>query len=62
MKAVCTWSSQFSDECLINLNGHEFGFGGQGDGYCYSHQDFACLDSLTDEESTALKDIDYADQ
>lgn len=41
---------------LINVNGHQIQYGGaNGDGYCYAHQSFDCLDNLTDEEKEAVK-------
>jgi hypothetical protein len=37
------------------VNGHKLQFGGgDGDGYCYTHQSFACLDDLSDEEWEAI--------
>lgn len=44
---------------LIEINGHkiQFGYGFGGDGYCYSHGSFKCIDNLTDKEKEAVKNI-----
>lgn len=36
----------------ITVAGHHFTFGGQGDGYCYKHQQFDC--KLNKREREAL--------
>lgn len=39
----------------VAVNGHKLQFGGRdGDGYCYSHQTFECVDNLTDAEAAAI--------
>lgn len=38
---------------------HHFEFGGQGDGYCYHHQSFSCLENVTDEERRAMDNCIY---
>jgi len=44
---------------LIQINDHEIQFGGQGDGFCYKHQSFKCIDNLTDDERISLKFVEY---
>lgn len=39
----------------VAVNGHVIQFGGQGDGYCYGHQTFDCLEELSDEELDAIR-------
>ncbi len=41
----------------ISVNGHQiqFGYGDEGDGYCYAHQTFKCSENLTDEEKEAIR-------
>lgn len=41
----------------IQVGTHKLEFGGVGDGYCYAHQSFDCLEHLTDEERKALHDV-----
>lgn len=37
--------------------GHEIQYGGAaGDGFCYEHQSFSCVDQLTEEERQAVRD------
>lgn len=38
----------------VKVNGHNLQFGGQGDGYCYEHQSFECLEKITPEEQAAI--------
>ena len=38
----------------VEVDDHLFGLGGQGDGFCYAHQSFDCLDTLDDEQRRAL--------
>lgn len=61
MKAVCVYYDTINDVEQVDVNGHMFQFGGMGDGYCYGHQDFDCIENLTPEESEALKNIDYSE-
>lgn len=43
-------------EELISINTHQFQLGGgDGDGYCYAHQSFDCLESLSVEEKDILR-------
>ena len=41
----------------IECNGHriQFGYGTGGDGFCYTHQSFDCIDNLTPEEQEAIR-------
>ena len=40
---------------LINVNGHRIQFGGrEGDGFCYAHQSFECIENLSEEERQAV--------
>lgn len=52
-------SDSRTGEEIIQLGEHRFQFGGVGDGFCYGHQSFDCLDNLTVEERTALRDLPY---
>jgi len=38
--------------------GHEiqFGYGTGGDGFCYPHQSFSCIDHLTEAEKLAVRE------
>jgi len=39
----------------IAVNGHEIQYGGgDGDGYCYAHQSFDCIERLTPAEQRAI--------
>lgn len=41
---------------IKSSTGHEIQYGGaNGDGYCYGHQSFDCIDKLTAEERAAIK-------
>lgn len=41
---------------LIEVAGHRIQLGGaEGDGYCYVHADFDCVDALTEAEYEALR-------
>jgi hypothetical protein len=48
----------YSRDDLVEIEtstGHKLQFGGMdGDGFCYSHQSFDCLGSLTAEEQAAV--------
>ncbi len=61
MRAVVKFVYEVDGAEVIHVNGHElqFGYGTGGDGYCYGHQSFDCIDNLTDEEKEALKAPDY---
>lgn len=42
---------------LIQVRDHRIQFGGSaGDGFCYAHQSFDCVDNLTDEEKKAVRE------
>lgn len=55
MEATVTYYDPINDVQGIEVGTHYFEFGGQGDGYCYKHQSFDCLDNLSDEEREALR-------
>ena len=55
MKAKRTYFDIFNDVEEIELGEHVLQFGGMGDGYCYGHQSFDCMEALTDEELEALR-------
>lgn len=61
MRAVVTFIHAVDGAEVIEVNGHrlQFGHGSGGDGYCYGHQSFDCLDNLTEAEREALKTPDY---
>ena len=42
---------------VIEVNGHkiQFGYGNGGDGFCYTHMSFNCVEKLTNEEKEAVK-------
>lgn len=42
----------------IEVNGHriQYGYGTGGDGFCYAHQSFECIDNLTPDEKAAVHD------
>lgn len=41
-------------------SGHtvQLGYGSGGDGFCYTHQSFECLDNLSPEEHAAIDNAD----
>lgn len=39
----------------IVVDTHELQCGGQGDGYCYPHDSFDCIDNLTQDQRIALR-------
>jgi hypothetical protein len=42
---------------VIEVAGHRIQYGGRdGDGFCYAHQTFRCIDALSDEEQAAVND------
>lgn len=51
--------SSMYDISVCEVNGHRIEFGGQGDGYCYAHQSFDCLDNLSDQEKAAIDDAEF---
>lgn len=44
-------------ETIDTSTGHrlQYGYGSGGDGFCYTHQSFDCIESLTDDERVAIK-------
>lgn len=44
-------------ETIKISTGHEiqFGYGDGGDGFCYAHQSFDCVETLTPDEQEAVK-------
>lgn len=60
MKATIRVVNSIYDISEALVNGHKFEFGGPGDGFCYAHQSFNCLDNLTNEEKKALDDAEYS--
>lgn len=59
MRATIRVVDKINDVSEARVNGHKFEFGGPGDGFCYSHQSFKCLDNLSTEEKRALNDAEY---
>ncbi len=41
---------------IVRLGLHEFQCGGNGDGFCYAHQEFDCMDELTPDEWVAMRE------
>lgn len=58
MRATVTHVDDRDGSELIEVNGHRFQFGGQGDGYCYHHQSFGCLEQLTKAEWLAINEAE----
>lgn len=54
MKAEVVYTNLIDGSEQIKVGKHELQCGGQGDGYCYSHQSFDCFDKLTRRERKAL--------
>lgn len=48
-------------ETIRISTGHEiqFGYGDGGDGFCYEHQSFDCIENLTAAEKQAVKDAQF---
>lgn len=61
MRATIRVVDEINDVSEALVSDHKFEFGGPGDGFCYSHQSFKCLDNLSTEEKRALNDADYID-
>ena len=57
MEAKVIYTSNIDGAEVIEINGHkiQFGYGAGGDGFCYTHNSFKCIDNLTDEEWSAIK-------
>ena len=55
MKAFVESQGERGDWELITVNGHRLQYGGEGDGYCYEHQTFECIERLTEEEREAVR-------
>lgn len=46
----------YDSTVVATSTGHELQYGGrEGDGYCYGHQSFDCLDHLTPDEQAAIQ-------
>lgn len=60
MKAKVVFVDPYDGAELIEVNGHriQYGYGSGGDGFCYIHQSFDCIDNLTDEEKEAIHNIE----
>lgn len=60
MKAKVVYIDLRDGAETIEVNGHriQFGYGSGGDGYCYAHGKFSCLDNLTDEERAAVQEAE----
>ncbi len=56
--ARVVYTSEIDGSEEVELGAHRFQFGGVGDGFCYGHQSFDCLDALTAEERTALQEAE----
>lgn len=59
---MCSLKAEVVHTCadgaqVIKINDHkiQLGYGSGGDGYCYSHDSFDCIDNLTDEEKVAIR-------
>ena len=57
MKAKVIYTSTIDGTEVIEINGHkiQFGYDRGGDGFCYVHDTFQCIDNLTEEEWYAIK-------
>lgn len=59
MKGRVTYVDERDGSEIIEVGTHRFQCGGpDGDGYCYLHDSFSCMDNLTDEERQALRDAE----
>jgi len=56
--AEITYVGAIDDTVQVKTStGHELQYGGYGgDGFCYTHQSFSCIDKLSDEERQAISD------
>lgn len=59
MEATIKVVSSINDISECCVNGHCFEFGGPGDGFCYEHQSFDCLENLSPEEREAVDRAEY---
>lgn len=58
MKASIKYIDEMKSESLVEINDHNIQFGGSnGDGYCYGHQSFDCIDNLTDDEWRDIQQV-----
>ena len=56
MHAKVKYTSDRDGHEVIEVNGHVIQFGGaEGDGFCYGHQSFVCINKLTEEEWSAVR-------
>jgi len=45
---------------VVECNGHRILFGDSGgDGFCFKHRSFKCINDLTEEEKEAIKNAEY---
>jgi len=60
IRAKVTYIHPVDGSETIECNGHsiQYGHGSGGDGYCYSHQSFDCIENLTKEEQEAIRRAD----
>lgn len=54
--ATIKWTDPVDGSETIVLGTHELHCGGVGDGYCYAHQSFKCMERLTAEERRELQE------
>lgn len=50
-------NSRPKDGDIIVIGEHKFQFGGQGDGFCYKHSSFKCIENLTEEDKQAIREV-----
>ena len=56
MKATVIYQSDHDGSETIAVNGHHIQCGGpNGDGYCYAHGSFDCVENLSPEEQHAME-------
>lgn len=55
LKAEVTYIDGVDGHELIRLDMHSLQFGGIGDGYCYGHQSFECMTTLSAEQWEAIR-------
>lgn len=57
MEAKIVYVDRIDGAELIEVGTHkiQYGYGSGGDGFCYNHQSFDCIDNLTDEEQEAVR-------
>lgn len=57
MEAKVIYVNPIDGAETIAVNGHQiqYGHGNGGDGYCYNHGSFDCIDNLTAAEKDAVR-------